>query len=86
MILSITAKQEYQALAPIGIGLTLTLIHLVSIPVSNTSVNPARSVAAAVYGGATPLAQLWVFIVAPVLGAVVAGLIVRVGGRRRITG
>ncbi len=53
---------------------------------SNTSVNPARSVAAAVYGGATPLAQLWVFIVAPVLGAVVAGLIVRVGGRRRITG
>lgn len=85
VILSITAKREYQAVAPIGIGLTLTLIHLVSIPISNTSVNPARSIAAAVYGGATPLAQLWVFIVAPIVGAVVAGLIVRVTGRRRIT-
>ncbi|GGL92532.1 aquaporin Z [Curtobacterium citreum] len=85
VILSITAKQEYQALAPIGIGLTLTLIHLVSIPISNTSVNPARSIATAVYGGATPLAQLWVFIVAPIVGGIVAGLIVRVGGRRRIT-
>ncbi|KTR02544.1 aquaporin, partial [Curtobacterium citreum] len=85
VILSITAKQEYQALAPIGIGLTLTLIHLVSIPISNTSVNPARSIATAVYGGATPLAQLWVFIVAPIVGGIVAGLVVRVGGRRRIT-
>ncbi len=85
VILSITAKREYQAVAPLGIGLTLTLIHLVSIPVSNTSVNPARSIAAAVYGGATPLSQLWVFIVAPIVGAVVAGVIVRVGGRRRIT-
>ncbi|WP_175475964.1 aquaporin, partial [Curtobacterium sp. MCBA15_016] len=72
VILSITAKKEYQAVAPLGIGLTLTLIHLVSIPISNTSVNPARSIAAAVYGGATPLAQLWVFIVAPIVGAVVA--------------
>lgn len=85
VILSITAKKEYQAIAPIGIGLTLTLIHLVSIPVSNTSVNPARSIAAALYGGATPLAQLWVFIVAPILGAVVAGLIVRFAGRSRVT-
>ncbi|MFJ3321001.1 aquaporin Z [Curtobacterium sp. NPDC086286] len=85
VILSITAKREYQAVAPIGIGLTLTLIHLVSIPISNTSVNPARSIAAAVYGGATPLAQLWVFIVAPIVGAVVAGVIVRVSGRRQLT-
>lgn len=82
VILSVTAKAEYQAFAPIGIGLTLTLIHLISIPVSNTSVNPARSIATAVYGGASPLAQLWVFIVAPIAGAVVAGLIVRVLGRR----
>lgn len=85
VILSITAKREYQALAPIGIGLTLTLIHLISIPVSNTSVNPARSIAAAVWGGATPLSQVWVFIVAPIVGGVVAGLVVRLGGRRRVT-
>ncbi|OIH94672.1 aquaporin [Curtobacterium sp. MCBA15_001] len=82
VILSVTAKREYQALAPIGIGLTLTLIHLVSIPVSNTSVNPARSIASAVYGGADPLGQLWVFIVAPVLGGVVAGVVVRLARRR----
>ncbi|PCN48671.1 aquaporin Z [Curtobacterium sp. 'Ferrero'] len=85
VILSITAKKEYQAVAPLGIGLTLTLLHLVSIPVSNTSLNPARSIATAIYGGATPLAQLWVFIVAPIVGGVVAGLIVRVAGRKRIT-
>ncbi len=85
VILSITAKKEYQAVAPLGIGLTLTLLHLASIPVSNTSLNPARSIATAVYGGATPLAQLWVFIVAPILGGVVAGLIVRIAGRRRVT-
>lgn len=84
VILSVTAKREYQALAPIGIGLTLTLIHLVSIPISNTSVNPARSIASAVYGGADPLAQLWVFIVAPVLGGVVAGAIVRLARRREL--
>lgn len=82
VILSITAKKEYVTLAPIGIGLTLTLIHLISIPISNTSVNPARSIAAAVYGGALPVSQLWVFIVAPQAGAAVAGLIVRALGRR----
>lgn len=84
VILSITAKKEYVTFAPIGIGLTLTLIHLISIPISNTSVNPARSVAAAVYGGALPVSQLWVFIVAPILGAAVAGLIVRALGRRTV--
>ncbi len=86
VILSITAKKEYVTFAPIGIGLTLTLIHLVSIPISNTSVNPARSIAAALYGGALPVSQLWVFIVAPLLGAAVAGLIVRVLGRRVVAG
>ena len=84
VILSITAKREYQALAPIGIGLTLTLIHLISIPISNTSVNPARSIASAVYGGADPLGQLWVFIVAPIVGGVVAGAIVRLARRREL--
>lgn len=58
---------------------------LISIPVSNTSVNPARSIAAAVWGGATPLSQVWVFIVAPIVGGSVAGLVVRLGGRRRVT-
>jgi aquaporin Z len=65
------------AFAGLVIGLTLTLIHLVTIPVDNTSVNPARSIAAAVFGGATPLAQLWVFIVFPIVGALLVGLIYR---------
>ncbi len=82
VILSVTAKKEYATFAPIGIGLTLTLIHLISIPISNTSVNPARSIAAAVYGGALPVSQVWVFIVAPIAGAAVAGLVVRLLGRR----
>ncbi|WEK12966.1 MAG: aquaporin Z [Candidatus Microbacterium phytovorans] len=62
------------AFAGLVIGLTLTLIHLVTIPVDNTSVNPARSIAAAVFGGGDPLAQLWVFIVFPIVGGVLAGL------------
>ncbi len=60
-------------LAGLAIGLTLTLIHLVTIPVDNTSVNPARSIATAIYGGGDPLAHLWVFIVFPILGALIAG-------------
>ena len=74
VILSVTAKKEYAALAPLAIGLTLTLVHLVSIPVSNTSVNPARSIAAAVFAGPDALGQVWAFIVAPLVGAVVAGV------------
>jgi len=65
------------ALAGLVIGLTLTLIHLVTIPVDNTSVNPARSIAAAVFGGSDPLAQLWVFLVFPIIGAALAGLLHR---------
>ena len=83
VILSITAKPEYRGVAPIGIGLTLTLIHLISIPISNTSVNPARSIAAALYGGPTALSQLWVFIVAPLVGAAIAGLLHRTLSRAR---
>ncbi|WP_412944876.1 aquaporin Z [Microbacterium sp. 179-B 1A2 NHS] len=63
------------AFAGLVIGLTLTLIHLVTIPVDNTSVNPARSIAAAAFGGADPLAQLWVFIVFPIVGAALAGVL-----------
>ncbi|MDW4573344.1 aquaporin Z [Microbacterium sp. M3] len=65
------------ALAPLAIGLTLTLIHLISIPIDNTSVNPARSIAAAIYGGAGPLSQVWVFIVFPIVGGLLAGLLHR---------
>lgn len=57
-----------------AIGLNPTIIHIVTIPISNTSVNPARSLATAVYGGAFPMSQLWVFILAPLAGAALAGL------------
>lgn len=61
------------AIAGLVIGLTLTVIHLATIPIDNTSVNPARSIATAIYGGGDALVQLWVFIVFPIVGAVVAG-------------
>jgi len=65
------------AFAGLVIGLTLTLIHLVTIPVDNTSVNPARSIATAVFGGGESLSQVWVFIVFPIVGAVFAGFAYR---------
>jgi aquaporin Z len=65
------------AFAGLVIGLTLTLIHLATIPIDNTSVNPARSIATAIYGGGTALAQLWVFIVFPIVGALLAGFLYR---------
>ena len=78
IILGVThATRGTAALAPLAIGLTLTLIHLISIPIDNTSVNPARSIAAAIYGGPAPLAQLWVFIVFPIAGGLLAGLLHR---------
>jgi aquaporin Z len=61
-------------IAPIAIGLCLTLIHLVSIPVTNTSVNPARSTATAVFAGGWAVRQLWLFWVAPMVGGIVGGL------------
>lgn len=74
VILGVTAPGSTTAgFAPLAIGLALVLIHLVAIPVSNASVNPARSVATAVYGGGDALAQVWVFLVFPVLGALLAG-------------
>ena len=60
-----------------GRGLTLTLMHLIAIPVSNASLNPARSIATAVYGGGDALGQLWVFLVAPVVGGLIAGFTYR---------
>ncbi|WP_135466298.1 aquaporin Z [Crenalkalicoccus roseus] len=77
IILGATAARAPAALAPVAIGLGLTLIHLVSIPVTNTSVNPARSTGPALVAGGTALAQLWLFWVAPILGAVAAGALHR---------
>jgi len=73
VILGTTHELRPTKFAGLAIGLTLTLIHLISIPVDNTSVNPARSIAAAIYGGVGPLSQLWVFIVFPIVGALIAG-------------
>lgn len=75
IILGSTEQRAPQGFAPISIGLALTLIHLVSIPVTNTSVNPARSLGPAVFVGGWALSQLWLFWVAPLLGAVLAGLV-----------
>lgn len=77
VILGTTHPTRGTAHAGIAIGLTLTLIHLISIPVDNTSVNPARSIASAVYGGTEALGQLWVFLVFPVVGAMLAGFAYR---------
>ncbi len=74
VILGATAKRTPQRFAPIAIGLCLTLIHLISIPVTNTSGNPARSTGVAVFAGDWALAQLWLFWVAPILGAVTGAL------------
>lgn len=78
VILGSTDKRAPQGLAPIAIGLSLTLIHLVGIPVTNTSVNPARSTGPALFVGGWAIAQLWLFWVAPIVGAILAGLFHRV--------
>src|SRR5246127_5572680 len=73
VILGVTDKRAPAGFAPIAIGLALTLIHLISIPVTNTSVNPARSTGPALVVGGWALAQLWIFWVAPIIGGVVGG-------------
>jgi aquaporin Z len=84
VILGATDERTPKGFAPIAIGLCLTLIHLVSIPVTNTSVNPARSTGPALYVGGWALAQLWAFWVAPIVGAVIAGIVYPlVSGSRR---
>jgi aquaporin Z len=81
VILGATDRRAPAGFAPIAIGMALTLIHLISIPVTNTSVNPARSTGPAVFVGGWALAQLWLFWVAPMIGAVVAGFAYRWLGR-----
>jgi aquaporin Z len=81
IILGATDKRAPSGFAPLAIGLGLTLIHLVSIPVTNTSVNPARSTGVALYVGDWAVAQLWLFWVAPIVGAVLGALIYKFVGR-----
>lgn len=77
IILSVTHKNAPAGFAGLAIGLSLTLIHLISIPVTNTSVNPARSLGVAIYAGDWALAQLWLFWVAPIAGALLGAVIYR---------
>ncbi len=73
VILGATDERAPKGFAPIAIGLALTLIHLVSIPVTNTSVNPARSIGPAIFVGGWAISQLWLFVLAPIIGAFLAG-------------
>ena len=77
IILGATHKNAPAGFAPIAIGLGLTLIHLISIPVTNTSVNPARSTGVALFAGSAALGQLWMFWVAPILGGLIGGAVYR---------
>jgi aquaporin Z len=77
IILGSTHERAPKGFAPIAIGLGLTLIHLISIPVTNTSVNPARSTGPAIFAGGWAIAQLWLFWVAPIIGAAIGGAIHR---------
>ena len=77
VILGATDRRAPQGMAPIAIGLCLTLIHLISIPVTNTSVNPARSTGVAVFVGDWAVSQLWMFWLAPVVGAIIGAVIYR---------
>lgn len=77
IIVGATSRRAPAGFAPIAIGLALTLFHLIAIPVTNASLNPARSTATAIFGGALPLSQLWLFWVAPIVGGLIGGLIGR---------
>ena len=84
IILGATDERAPKGLAPVAIGLGLTLIHLISIPVTNTSVNPARSTGPAIIAGGWALGQLWLFWVAPMIGAVIGGVLYNwLGGEAR---
>lgn len=86
IILGATDKRAPQGFAPVAIGLGLTLIHLISIPVTNTSVNPARSTAVALFAGGAALSQLWLFWVAPIIGAALGAVIYSyIGGERELS-
>jgi aquaporin Z len=73
VIMGVTRKNGPSIMAPVAIGLTLTAIHIMAIPISNASVNPARSLASALYAGGEALSQVWLFWVAPILGGVIGG-------------
>ena len=75
VILGATDKSSSPGFAGLAIGLTLTLIHLISIPITNTSVNPARSISQAIFVGGWAVEQLWLFILAPIAGAMLAGIV-----------
>ena len=75
VIIGATSKRAPAGFAPIAIGLALTLFHLVAIPVSNASLNPARSTATAIFGGTEALSDLWLFWVAPIVGGVIGGIV-----------
>lgn len=78
VILGVTRTEKTASLAGIVIGLTLTFVHIVGIPLTGTSVNPARGLSAAIFAGGEALAQSWVFVVAPLVGALLAALVFRV--------
>ena len=78
VIMGATDKRAPAGFAPIAIGLALTLIHLISIPVTNTSVNPARSTGAAIFAETAALSQLWLFWVAPIVGAIIGAIIYKI--------
>lgn len=80
VIMGSTDERAPQGFAPIAIGLCLTLIHLISIPVTNTSVNPARSTGVAIFAGGWAIQQLWLFWVAPIVGGVLGGMVYRALG------
>ena len=80
VILGSTDKRAPQGLAPVAIGLSLTLIHLISIPVTNTSVNPARSTGVALFVGDWAVSQLWLFWLAPIAGAILGAVVYRLIG------
>lgn len=81
VIMGATDKRAPAGLAPVAIGLCLTLIHLISIPVTNTSVNPARSTGVAIFAGGWAISQLWLFWVAPIVGGILGAFVYRLIGR-----
>ena len=81
VILGATDEKAPKGFAGLAIGLALTLIHLISIPVTNTSVNPARSISQALFVGDWALAQLWLFVLIPIVGAMAAGVVYKYLGK-----
>jgi len=83
VIMGATDKKAPAGFAPLAIGLALTLIHLISIPIDQTSVNPARSTGVAIFQGGWALGQLWLFWVAPIVGGILGGIIYNLFGKAK---